>query len=62
MGLLETFSKTMRSSCREGGEIFVLQVSAAFSSDGEPQERVARAMFSSTVRPYLVDGTAVFVN
>ena len=39
-----------------------LQVRATFSSEDEPQESVARAKFLSTVRPYLVNGTAVFVN
>ena len=47
---------------REGDEIVVLQVGATFTSEDEPQESVSRATFSSTVRPYLVDGTAVFVN
>ena len=39
-----------------------MQIGATFSSEDEPQESVARAIFSSMVRPYLVDGTAVFVN
>ena len=38
------------------------QVSATFSSIDKPQQSVARATFSSMVRPYLVDCTAVFVN
>ena len=33
-----------------------------FSSEDEPQESVPRATFSLTVRPYLFDVTAVFVN
>ena len=37
----------------------VLQVGATFSSEDKPQESVSRAKFSSTVRPYLVYGTAV---
>ena len=39
-----------------------MQVGATFTSEDEPQESVSRATFSSTVQPYLVDGTAVFVN
>ena len=46
---------------REGDEIVVLQVGATYSED-EPQESVSRAMFSSMVQPYLVHGTAVFLN
>ena len=52
----------MRKSCREGDEIIVLQVGATFTGEYEPQESVSRSTFSSTVQPYLVDGTAVFVN
>ena len=40
----------------------ILQVGATFSSENEPQESIYRATFSSTVQPYLVDGTVVFVN
>ena len=32
------------------------------NSEDEPQESVSCATFSSTVQPYLVDSTAVFVN
>ena len=52
----------MRKSSREGDEIVVLQVSATFSSEDELQQSVSRATFSLMVRPYLVDGTAFFVN
>ena len=36
-----------------------MQVGATFTGEDEPQESVSRATFSSTVQPYLVDGTAV---
>ena len=42
--------------------IFFLQVSAIFTGEDEPQESVSRATLSSTVQPYLVNSTAVFVN
>ena len=38
-----------------------MRVGATFSSEDEPQESVSCATFSSTVQPYVVDGTAVFV-
>ena len=39
-----------------------MQVGATFTGEDEPQESVSRATFLSTVQPYLIDGTAVFVN
>ena len=50
----------MLKSLGEGDEIGVFQVGATFSSEDEPPESVVRATFSLTVRPYLVDGMAVF--
>ena len=38
-----------------------MEVGATFTSEDEHQESVSHATFSSTVQPYLVDGTAVFV-
>ena len=49
----------MQTTWGEGDKIFVLQVGATFSSEDEPQES---ATISSTVRLYLVNGKAVFVN
>ena len=35
-----------------------MQVGVTFTGEDEPQESVSRATSSSTVQPYLVDGTA----
>ena len=56
------FSKDCAKELKRRRRIVVLQVGATLTGEDEPQKSVSRATFSSTVQPYLVDGTAVFVN
>ena len=66
MGLLECSAdvfERLRKTWGEGDEIFILQVSATFSSEDEPQESVAHVTFLSMVQLFLsTEGMAVLKN
>ena len=60
--MLETFSKDCAKELKRRRRDSCFAIGATFTSEDEHQECISRATFSSTVQPYLVDGTAVFVN